>query len=112
MRILVDTGVLLRAFDRSSPEQRTIFRALRKLWSDNHDLVTTSQNVAEFWNVSTRPAQARGGLGLPVTAVDARVKASRNWASFLRFLTVRTTSGVGWSWRNRLSVWQSMTPDS
>ena len=59
MQILVDTGVLLRAFDRAAPEQRSIFRALRKLWSENHDLVTTSQNIAEFWNVSTRPAQAR-----------------------------------------------------
>lgn len=43
MRILVDTGVLLRAFDRASPVQRTIFRALRKLWSANEDLVTSSQ---------------------------------------------------------------------
>lgn len=85
MQILVDTGVLLRAFDRSSPEQRTIFRALRKLWSDNYDLVTTSQNVAEFWNVSTRPAQARGGLGLPVTIVDARVKAIEKLGVVLPF---------------------------
>jgi predicted nucleic acid-binding protein len=74
MQILVDTGVLLRAFDRAAPEQRSIFRALRKLWSENHDLVTTSQNIAEFWNVSTRPAQARVGLGLSVSATHDRVK--------------------------------------
>jgi predicted nucleic acid-binding protein len=74
MRILVDTGVLLRAFDRSAPEQRAIFKALRKLWSENHELLTTPQNIAEFWNVATRPANARGGFGLPVAIVDSRVK--------------------------------------
>jgi predicted nucleic acid-binding protein len=85
MQILVDTGVLLRAFDRSSPEQRTILRAMRKLWSESHELVTTSQNIAEFWNVSTRPAQARGGLGLTVSAVDARVKFIEKLGDILPF---------------------------
>jgi len=85
MQILVDTGVLLRAFDRSAPQQRTIFRALRKLWAENHELVTTSQNIAEFWNVSTRPTQARGGLGLPVNAVDERVKLIEKLGDVLPF---------------------------
>lgn len=31
------------------------------------------QNVAEFINVSTRPTSARGGYGLPVKIVQARV---------------------------------------
>jgi predicted nucleic acid-binding protein len=87
VRILVDTGVLLRAFDRSAPEQRAIFRALRKLWSENHELATTSQNIAEFWNVSTRPASARGGLGLPVSVVEARVKVIEKLGAVLPFST-------------------------
>jgi predicted nucleic acid-binding protein len=85
MQILVDTGVLLRAFDRSLPDQRTIFRAFRKLWSHNHDLVTTSQNIAEFWNVSTRPIQARGGFGLAVDVVAARVKLIERLGDVLPF---------------------------
>lgn len=85
MQILVDTGVLLRAFDRSSPQQRTILRALRKLWSDNHDLVTTSQNIAELWNVSTRPVQARGGFGLAIPAVEQRVKLIEKLGAVLPF---------------------------
>jgi predicted nucleic acid-binding protein len=85
MLILVDTGILLRAFDRSSPQQRDIFRALRKLWSENHSLVTASQNVAEFWNVSTRPVQARGGFGLPISAVDERVKLIEKLGNVLPF---------------------------
>jgi predicted nucleic acid-binding protein len=85
VRILVDTGVLLRVFDRLATEQRTIFRALRKLWSENHELTTTSQNIAEFWNVSTRPISARGGFGLPVAAVESRVKVIEKLGPILPF---------------------------
>ncbi|HEX5105157.1 MAG TPA: PIN domain-containing protein [Pirellulaceae bacterium] len=85
MDVLVDTGVLLRAFDRSLPEQPTIFRAFRELWSQNHQLATTLQNIAEFWNVSTRPVQARGGFGLPVAIVDARVKLIERLGDVLPF---------------------------
>jgi len=85
MQILVDTGVLLRVFDRSAPEQRTIFRALRKLWAANHDLVTSAQNIAEFWNVCTRPASARGGFGLAVPVVDERVKVIEKMGTVLPF---------------------------
>ena len=34
------------------------------LRSNGHTLVACPQNIAEFWNVCTRPATARGGLGL------------------------------------------------
>lgn len=85
MQILVDTGVLLRAFDRSDARQRAIFRALRKLWSDGHDLVTTAQNIAEFWNVSTRPVGARGGYALPVALVDQRVSVIERLGAILPF---------------------------
>jgi predicted nucleic acid-binding protein len=86
MRVVVDTGVLLRAFDRSDPEQqRLIFRALRKLWSNGDELVTTAQNVAEFWNVSTRPASARGGYGLPISVVEQRVQLIERLGPVLPF---------------------------
>ena len=86
MRILVDTGVLLRAFDRANPaSQRTVFRALRKLWSNNDDLTTTAQNIAEFWNVATRPTTARGGYGLSVTIVEQRVLMIEKLGAVLPF---------------------------
>jgi predicted nucleic acid-binding protein len=85
MQVLVDTGILLRVFDRFDLRQRTIVRALRKLRSDGHELVTTTQNVAEFWNVSTRPASARGGFGLPVDIVDDRVKVIERLGAILTF---------------------------
>ena len=36
--------------------------------------VTSAQNIAEFWNVCTRPASARGGYGLSVTETERRVR--------------------------------------
>ena len=79
MRVLVDTCVLLRVFDRSDvAQQRLVFRALRKLWSNGDELVTTAQNIAEFWNVSTRPVTARGGYGLAVPIVEQRVQVVEN----------------------------------
>jgi predicted nucleic acid-binding protein len=85
MRILVDTGVLLRAFHRASPQHRTILRALGKLRSSGHDLVTTSQNISEFWNVSTRPVTARGGFGVSIANVETRVQVIEQLGTLLHF---------------------------
>jgi predicted nucleic acid-binding protein len=36
--------------------------------------VTSAQNIAEFWNVCTRPASARGGYGLSIAETERRVR--------------------------------------
>jgi predicted nucleic acid-binding protein len=63
MACLIDTGVLLRAFDASFAEYRLIRHAIRTLWNRQEDLIVTVQNLAEFWNVSTRPVD-KNGYGL------------------------------------------------
>lgn len=73
MAYLLDTGILLRLFDRSHPDCLTIRAAVRSLKARQERLYTTHQNIAEFWNVSTRPLAARGGLGLAGAKVVARV---------------------------------------
>jgi predicted nucleic acid-binding protein len=73
MPVLVDTGILLRAFDKADPNCAAIRIALLQLRRRNEELVVTLQNVAEFFNVSTRHASARGGYGHPVKTVQARV---------------------------------------
>jgi len=74
MRYLVDTGIWLRLFDRSDPEHATILQAMRTLRSSGHTLATCPQNIAEFWNVSTRPTSARGGYGQSVPTTERRVQ--------------------------------------
>jgi predicted nucleic acid-binding protein len=64
MLILADSGVLLRLLERADPLHATIRAAVRTLVARGDELVTATQNMAEFWNVCTRPATARGGLGL------------------------------------------------
>ena len=73
MPVLVDTGILLRAFVKADPNCEPIRVALLKLRRQNEELIVAFQNVAEFFNVSTRPFSSRGGYGLPVKMVQARV---------------------------------------
>jgi predicted nucleic acid-binding protein len=64
MSYLIDTGVLLRVVDRSDQQHATVFHAVQSLLARGEQLLITSQNVAEFCNVATRPV-ANNGLGLP-----------------------------------------------
>ena len=75
MRVLLDTGILLRVFERSDPNYRDIRAVLKLLWSRDDELVTTPQNAVEYWNVSTRPASARGGFGQSIAKTRARLSA-------------------------------------
>jgi len=74
MHVLVDTGVLLRLLNRADPQHGDIRRAVRTLKGRGDTPATSPQNVAEFWNVCTRPASARGGYGLSIDETDRRVR--------------------------------------
>jgi predicted nucleic acid-binding protein len=74
MTILIDTGILLRLLDRNDPQHALIRQAMRRLKQGGENLVTAWQNVAEFWNVCTRPSTARGGLGLGITDAERRLR--------------------------------------
>lgn len=60
MTVLVDAGVLLRAFNREAPEHAAILQALHAVKSRGDTFVVAVQNVAEFWNVATRPKDKNG----------------------------------------------------
>ena len=68
----IDTGVLLRAFDGTSRDYRAIRQALRTLWTRQERLVVALQNIAEFWNVSTRPVD-KNGYGLSTERASRRL---------------------------------------
>jgi predicted nucleic acid-binding protein len=82
MRYLLDTGILVRIPHRSDPLHSQIREAMRRLAQAGHTFVTTRQNMAEFWNVCTRPATARGGFGLSADDAAHRLRLLE------RFITV------------------------
>ena len=73
MDVLADTGVLLRLLTPSDPDHVFARKAVTTLESNGEALVMAGQNLAEFWAVCTRPASARGGLGLSVSEVSSRL---------------------------------------
>ena len=62
MQYLLDTGVLLRLVIRADPLHAQVRQAVGFLKNQGHQTVTLVQNVAEFWNVCTRPQAARSRL--------------------------------------------------
>lgn len=83
MQYLVDTGVLLRLFDRKDPVHADVRLALRHLRAHGHSFAIATQNISEFWNVSTRPASARGGFGQSVETTERRVQFLEERATLL-----------------------------
>jgi predicted nucleic acid-binding protein len=71
---VVETNILLRMTRRADPEHRLVTSALSQLTSQGTTLHYTHQNVAELWNVMTRPI-ARNGLGLTIHEAESEVLA-------------------------------------
>ena len=71
---VVDTNILLRMTRRADPEHRLVASALAQLTSQGTTLYYTHQNIAELWNVMTRPI-VRNGLGLSTREAEAEVRA-------------------------------------
>ena len=62
MRVLVDTNILLRSAQPHHPLCSQATFAVAKLLRQKDSVFFCAQNIAEFWNVATRPAD-RNGLG-------------------------------------------------
>ena len=75
MLVLLDTGVLLRLFERLDPNYKAVQAAVKLLWARGDEPVIAAQNAVEFWNVSTRPATARGGFGQSAAKTRSRLAA-------------------------------------
>jgi predicted nucleic acid-binding protein len=71
---LVDTNILLRMTRRSDPQHQLVDAALARLASQGTIFHYTHQNIAELWNVMTRPL-ARNGLGLTIAEAEGQVRA-------------------------------------
>ena len=72
MRVLVDTNILLRSAQPNHPLCSQGTYAVSKLLRQKDSVFFCPQNIAEFWNVATRPAD-RNGLGLSHEEVSREV---------------------------------------
>ena len=74
MAYIFDTNLFLRLARRNDPQRQLALEALRKLRSRSEVLCFTPQVLSEFWNVCTRPASARGGLGLSLSQTERKAR--------------------------------------
>jgi predicted nucleic acid-binding protein len=63
MRVLVDTNVLLRSAQPNHSLSSQATQSVSRLIRQRDAVFFCSQNIAEFWNVATRPAD-KNSLGL------------------------------------------------
>jgi predicted nucleic acid-binding protein len=73
MQVLLDSNILIRWLEPDNPDQVIVEAALDRLMLSDADLCYTSQNLGEFWNAMTRPAN-RNGYGLSPEEADIRAK--------------------------------------
>ncbi len=79
---LVDTNILVRIARRLDPQHKSVDKALARLAEQDTMLHYTHQNIAELWNVMTRPVTSNG-LGLSVAETDQEVRAIEAGMSLL-----------------------------
>ena len=72
MSVLVDTNVLLRRAQPDHPGHTVAVESVARLLTAVEPVYFTPQNIAEFWNVATRPA-ANNGLGFSVAITLSEV---------------------------------------
>lgn len=83
MLYLFDTNNFLRLAEKQSPQRNIILQALRKLRLNNHTVCYTPQILAEFWNVCTRPASARGGSDFSIRQTERKVSIIQKYFRLL-----------------------------
>ena len=91
-RYALDTNVLLRLSHSSHPLHGMLSNCMIHLAANDVELCFTTQNLGEFWNVSTRPLD-RNGFGLPIT------EAARRFEALVRKMTLLPeTEGIYSVW--------------
>ena len=83
MPFLVDTNIFLRLVPKSDPDRQLILDAFRKLRARNEEFYYTTQVLAEFWTVCTRPATARGGYGLSPAETERKARMIERYCQLL-----------------------------
>src|SRR5438094_269349 len=72
MRTLLDTNILLRSGQPSSPHHPFAVASVSAVLNSGRSLCISSQTIYEFLSVATRPL-AENGIGMPVPDAAARL---------------------------------------
>ncbi len=72
MRYLADTNILLRSVQPAHPMHADAAGAMKILIAQGDIVCVFTQNLIEFWNVATRPAD-RNGLGFTPARAEMEV---------------------------------------
>jgi predicted nucleic acid-binding protein len=72
MSVLVDTNVLLRRTQPDHPSHAVAVESVARVLATGETVYFTAQNIAEFWNVATRPL-VNNGLGFSVALTLSEV---------------------------------------
>ena len=97
---LLDTNVLLRSSDPTSPLQVLADISVTQLLGRNNQLYITSQNIIEFWVVATRPAKVNG-LGWSVEQTRTEIEQILN-----QFPQLEETPQIFPHWFNLVTRYQ------
>jgi predicted nucleic acid-binding protein len=80
--VLLDTNILLRSAQTGHSLCALANRSVVNLLNNGETVFFCAQNIAEFWNVATRPA-ALNGLGLSHPEVRKEVQAIEGFLTLL-----------------------------
>lgn len=83
MSFLLDTNVLLRSIEKTHTMHTEALSAIERLLDEGEDVCCLPQNIAEFWNVCTRPAD-KNGLGLTTDEVERELAKIEGIITVLR----------------------------
>jgi predicted nucleic acid-binding protein len=72
--VLIDTNVLIFSLQQGHPWGEVSPRAIKLLLAADEAVCVLPQNIAEFWNVCTRPAD-KNGLGLTPQEAEKRLNS-------------------------------------
>jgi len=100
VRYLVDTNILIRSVHPALPEFELVSQVMHRIEETGITPYYTSQNLGEFWNVLTRPAD-RNGYGLSPEQANLRARAIE-----AKFKLLPETAAVHPVWRHLLTKHQ------
>jgi predicted nucleic acid-binding protein len=82
MRVMVDTNVLLRSAQPNHPHSSHATQAVSRLLRQRDAVFFCPQNIAEFWNVATRPGD-KNGLGFSLEEVQREIDSIESMLTLL-----------------------------